>query len=158
MCVEHGYHCYVFRLQAGRLPLSGYYVKVWVLWLMLPLHPWLLFLDSDAVVDEPHRTQSIDRIFDELAWHAGRSGAAALGETASVVVGDDKNFNTDVMLVRRTQGAGHFLEQVMALQQVCPTLGERHLGEQMGATLAMFSELVATDEARTCRSTHRDRV
>jgi len=117
------------------LPMNEGFYKLQLVRTLLPLHPWVLYLDTDIVIDKVPSTQSVESRFP-----FGERGDFSL----LIPFQFGSRWQSSMFVVRNTEWGAAFLDHAWALREHCPDC----LREQCAVNIAVFDFLVMDFEAR----------
>lgn len=135
-CAKHGYKCHyvhdtgAWEAERKKRDLPRFWLKIQAMRELLPKHPWLLYLDVDAMVTDVENATSVEQLFSEAP------AATSLFVPDSMTL---ENWNTDTILLKNDAVGQKFLDRVWQLGDVCPDC----LGEQCAVNLGLFDAIMA---------------
>jgi hypothetical protein len=147
-CKKHGYKCYFitdrdhdWKRRHGNLP--GHWLKIQVIRELLSQHPWVLYLDTDTIFNNPKSTPSIE---DVLNLSNNRS--------VSLYMPGGKGWSTDMIFIRNTKWSERFLEHFWKLRHFCPDCN----AEQCAGTVAMYDAMIVHAGKQVANGSMADKI
>ena len=148
-CNKHGYKCYFvtdsqeyIQGRSGVNGTTGYWMKLQAIRDILPLHPWVMFLDIDAVFEAPLLAPAVETIWNSTV-DTSTSDVHKRKQKVSLYMPGGLGWITNVMLFVNTPWSFHFLEHFWSLRFRCPDC----LGEQCAGHVALLHAMLSTVHA-----------
>lgn len=148
-CKKYNYTCYFmgdkpdWKEERNMRGLKfGGWVKIQAIREILSLHPWVLYLDVDAVFENPEAAPSIEKLL-----HDDDKRGIAVNLPGGV-----HGWSTDTMFVRNTPYGHAFIDRIWDLRHNCKNFH----AEQGAAHVAMFDAMIEHEYHNLMTSTRED--
>ena len=143
-CLKNGYSCHVRSDSYRNKSISSCWNKVMAIMELLPIHPWVLYLDTDSLFVSPQLSPSIESLISKLS------------DNSASIIAQDKKFgwSGDFIFIRNTPIGLAFIQHLWSLRHHCPHC----VGEQCGLHVALFDLIAHEAQAMLSKGLIEDSV